>query len=361
MSKDIDNLSGELENINLNSLYFYWSDKIEINKLITIKNELNYLPVYPYSSIEYDKLINSDVLIFFKNPKIIYGYFKIKTVILKNKKIKNYFETDESDLSDISLTNVDIGLNTDINNNDQIYSNTNIIINEKLFEDLIKKYKINYVPNLFFMQIIEFKIFKYEISIKGLNDYFLNLESDYIKLKYPSKVKDIHIVKNDNLNIIKNINKYIKFIENKVEQTNLNTNNISSTKSTNIEESNSEKDIKKKFNIPVLWKICDELSISINNNVIKKNILINHWENCSLCEKTDNNYNEYILGTKKIKFSVIDDKNIISNIIESYQNVKKYQMEQINFNLDLISNDKTNIIYSPDSKNIYSKCLFIIE
>ena len=335
-----------LNKINSDSLYFYWSDKIEINKLITVKNNLNYLPVYPYSFVEYDQLIDSDILIFFKNPKIIYGSFKIKSIIIKNIKKKNYF---------------------DHNQDQDQESNPNIKIDEKLFSDLIKKYNINEIPNLFFIQIINFKIFEYEVSVKGLNDYFLIKSlNNYVKFKYPTKVQDIHIIKNNYPKIVENIIEYIEFIEKNIKNNNLTLDNIS-FKSIDIEELNSKNkntssitnsEKINNFNIPIVWKICSELAINIENSCIKKNIFLNHWTKCEQCEKTDNNLIECELGKNKIKFNIIDDKNIINNIINSYQNVKKYHIDN---NQDQISSDRTNIIYSPNSSNIYSKCLFVIE
>ena len=65
--KKIDETEQSLfSKINFDTSYYYWSDKLELKKLVFIENKDNYgfIPCYPYNDISYTDLIGKNLLIF---------------------------------------------------------------------------------------------------------------------------------------------------------------------------------------------------------------------------------------------------------------------------------------------------------
>ena len=326
-----------LNKINVESLYFYWNDKVEIKKLFNVKQELKYLPSYPYENINYSDLINSDVFIFFKNPKIIYGTFKIKSIIIKNPTDKLFINDDYIE-----------------------HNKNNIMIDDKIFKELIKKYNIIDIPGLFFIELDTINIFEYEINIKIFNSYF-KTQTDFIEFKYPKKVKDIHIIQSYYPKILNQLIEYINYQKNKEnENENIDKENIDkklSITDKSIKNTNDE------FCIPILWNSCKIIKDKIKNNTITKIEIIDHWTKCNLCEKNDNNLFPLNIENSKITLKKIEktcDNNLFSKIIENYQNVKKTNILDIN-NYDIeFEKNKVNIIMTSNYNGIYDKCFFVI-
>ena len=51
--------------IDWDSSYLYWCDKLELQKLITVKEDLRYIPCCLYDTIDYNDLKGKNILIFF--------------------------------------------------------------------------------------------------------------------------------------------------------------------------------------------------------------------------------------------------------------------------------------------------------
>ena len=97
MSKFIENFSSKdlkiFNDENISQTYFYWADRLELQKLLTEnknENENNeYIPCFPYDEIDFTEICGKNILIFFKQPKILYGSSNIKSIIINSKKAEN--------------------------------------------------------------------------------------------------------------------------------------------------------------------------------------------------------------------------------------------------------------------------------
>ncbi len=81
-------------NMNFDKSYYYWCDKLELQKLVSFedKDKQRFIPCYPYGNdISYVDLIGKSLLIFLKNPKIFYGFLTIESILIKKRKEKYYF------------------------------------------------------------------------------------------------------------------------------------------------------------------------------------------------------------------------------------------------------------------------------
>lgn len=319
-----------MNKMNIEQNYYYWSNKNDINKLLSIKNNEYYLPCYPCEQINYSELIDKDVLIFFRKPKIIYGTCKIKLILIKESEFNYLNSCDEQNTNQI---------------------NSLVIIDNDLFLDLINSYSMIYIPGVFFMKFDTIEIFEPIINLNKFNNYIKeNSESEKNDFKYPNKIKEKNIVKSYNKLIWNNLKNYINYLKN---QTN---NNIEINK---IEILNDDKKIQ--FNIPILLNGCEEIKNDFINLTIRKKKLLKHYLNCELCEKIDNN-NKILKFNKKIVIKKIlnnDNQDIFDEIIYDYQNLQKFIIKNNN-NFEF-NEDKINIVYNPISSTIYSKCVFILN
>ena len=367
------------EDISGNEAYFYWCDKTELQKLFTIREDLEYLPCFPYESISYKDLIGKKLLMFFKQPKILYGITKIKSVIIQKQKITLYSDNENENEEDYDINKTN-----------------SVIVNKNLYDELTKKYNVSESCILFFIEIEHVKKFEYRFDIKNFNAYFQKretLSNEYIDdvkysdefetdktdktnkssgsncsdiFSYPSKILPKYIVKS-----YVNENFGEKIIE---YYTHLNS-HACAEQAKNV---NAEKICAKiNFNIPIMWKCCDELRTYILDGNIKKKHIIYHWNKCEKCEKNDNNTKELEFGendknnknNKKITIKRITDNNeLFQNILDDYQRVKKYQYQITGADFDFEEN-KINIAHFSlqndtdinTNKNPYSKCLFVLE
>lgn len=337
----IDFESIKQNNINFNNtnIYCLWYDKNELEKILISSPTKTHSYLSCFFSSNTDKLtelIDSYVMIFLKNPKILYSFVKIHSIILKDISSKSYLEDIDEEYTSILL------------------KNDSIFIDNNEFNSIIKQYKYVEIPKMFLIKFYHLYQFKFEIGIKKFNDYILTIDENdkkYLEFKYPTKVQNKEIVKCYDINFINNLIKYINYLQNKYKTTKL----VEESKiSTNI--------IQNKFCIPVLWNCCE----CIKNMLVYQNIkpnkktIISHYSNCDKCEIIDNNNKIINLNNKKIIINNINeniDTYIFDSLINSYKNIEFYNID----NSFPIEKDKLNIISCSKSSSIYSECLFIVE
>ena len=352
----IDSNSIKKNNIDFNNknIYCLWYDKSELEKIL-IGSQTNSEPYMScfFSSIT-DKLyelIDSYVIIFLKNPKILYGFVRINSIILKDIPIKSYLEDiDEEYIS-------------------QIKKNSSILIDENEFNNIIIKYKYVEVPKMFLVKFHHLYEFKYEIRINKFNEFISNtdiiIEKNYPEFKYPSKVQNKEIIKYTEPNFINNLMIYIDDLNNKDKLINKDKIQKKLNIGTNINKLHDNKNnLIKKFCIPVLWNGCECIKNILFHQTTKPNKkdIIFHYLNCVDCEVNDNNNKIINIKNNKIVIKNINgDLDVFDSIIDSYKNIDSSYTENKNFNKFEIEKGKVNIISCSNSSSIYSKCLFIIE
>jgi len=347
----IDNLNEFKDNtikIIENNIYYYWCDKDELEKIsLCVESNYSHLACFFSSKLDkVDELVNGGIIfIFIKNPKILYGIIKVELVIMKTLLKNNYLEED----------------NTNYNN--ELLNNKSIIVNENIFLELIKQYKIIEVPKMFFIKFKHLYQFKYQISIKKFNEY---IESQ-LKFKYPINIQNKEMIKSWDNNFINNITNYI-------ENLNIQYKNVlpSTCKNINIDSSsnlsfNLNPYIKnQKFCIPVLWNSCIDVKNKLNElktNRKQKKFFISHYTNCINCEINDNNDNFLNIFNKNITIKYINedsDIKIFDLMVNKYTNIDKLIITEEYDTLKFIKGN-INIVYCPTSKTIYKDCLLIIE
>ena len=357
----IDSSSIKKNNINFNNknIYCLWYDKNELEKILigSQTNTDTYMSCFFSSTTDkLQELIGSYIMIFLKNPKILYGFVKINSIILKDIPFKSYLE--EIDEEYIK----------------QIKKNSLILIDEIEYKNIIKKYKYVEVPKMFLVKFSYLYEFKYEIGIKKFNNFILNtdvlIEKNYLEFKYPKKVQNKEMIKCQDSNFTYNLMKYINYLHNRVEM--LNQNKVQNTfimDNNNINKipNNLNTPIKNKFCIPVLWNGCECIKNMLIYQTIKPNrkLILSHYLNCVDCEINDNNNNMINFeAKKKITIKNINkdsDVGIFDSLVNSYKNIESFNIENKNYDGFEIEKDKINIIYCSKSSSIYSECLFIIE
>lgn len=368
----------EENNINMNesNIYSYTCDRNELEKTILyIEDNYSHISCYFSSKLEkFNKLINNGyILIFIKNPKVLYGIIKVESLIIKNIPEKNYLE-DNYDTDTDTDTNVNV--NTD---DDLLIDNELIEINENLYKELIKKYKLVEVPKMFFVKFKHLYFFEYEITMGKLNNYLCSSlstntntnESSQNYFKYPYKTQNKEMIKYHNKNFIVNLKNYIDYLNNSDKMTEskskINLNLVPDVKLDLIKSNSIERseNISKQFSIPVLWNGCEIIKDMLikSKTKHKKNIILEHYANCKECEINDNNEKILNFEGKKIVIKNISDVSsieIFDLIIEKYSNVESIHLNDNinNFSLDI---GKINIVQCSCSKSIYNQCLFIIE
>ena len=370
-----------INKININEGYFYWSNKNDLEKLVTLKKKDDnyFLPSIPYDSLDLDDLIGKNVILFFKSPKILYGLFKISNILIKNPKEPNYLEIQDS-------------VNKKINKN--------ILFDEDNFNSLIRLFSIIDIPGLFFINFEKIYIFEHEININNLNNFLsenhqnqnhqTHQQINNLKLfKYPPKIKEKNIIKaylepnlkNFLIDWISCLDKNTDLNTNTNTDLNTNTNTDLNTNTKYDESSTDELNSNIKFKIPILWNGCNEFKKNFFDPDIKKNkkFLMNHWVKCAKCEiinnniKSDNssiklhsqlNSSDTIFKPdKKIIIQTINDKNnflFFDKIINRYQSNLELTIQNNNSNF-VFEEDNINLVCCSDQyKNIYSNCIFLI-
>ncbi len=371
--------------INNDSTYYYWTDKTDLLKLENIKNNHKipngyYLPCICYDTFDYNSnnMIEKNILIFLKNPKILYGLTKINNIILNEIKKKNNLLNYDVEI-DVEV-DVNVNVDVDVNNLNELHINKFILVDTTLYQNLLNIFNLVNIPGLFFIKIDEINIFNYEINLNIFNKYFENT-ANFVKFKYPLNIKSKHIIKSyhtDFNNFKLNIINYLEYLEKNYNKKNdCNSKTINTNTNTNTYDKKTLKLDKSeiKFNIPILWNGCDEFKKiffkHFKNNTLDKSIkkmFINHWCNCDDCEIIDNNKvsnclnNEKFIKKKKIikLIEVETDYNIFEKIINCYHNMDDFILNDINekFQLDT---KKINIISCYQKGNNYKKCIFIIN
>lgn len=357
--KSIYNIKSiEEQSIHLSdeNIYYYWCNKYDLEKLESFDNSL-YLPAFfkNKNNLNYFyNLINKYILLFFKNPKILYGIIKVKSIIIKNIPEKSYLDND-SDEEDM------------IYDKDN-FSENSIIIDNNIFNMLLKKYKITEIPKMFIIEFQYLYVFKYEINIKNLNIYNFENNKKFKEFQYPNNIENRQIIKNNYNNISNIIINYIEHIyslyQNQIKNFNI---SLNYNKSFEIEENTQNNILIKhsqiKFNIPILFNGCTYIKNMFLNYKISKKIFIDHYTNCKICEIVDNNHKKLNINKKKIVIKNINvdcNKYIFDNLIQDYMNINNY-ITTNDFNDFEFEKDKINIICCPKSKNIYKNCFFIVE
>jgi hypothetical protein len=362
---DGDKFNKNLIKITNNNIYCYWCDKDELEKIFSnTNNNYSHLSFF-FSSIsdKVDELTNNGiVMIFLKNPKILYGFIKVEYVIIKNLTKNNYLEEDNFDY------------------NNKLLNNDCVIIDENKFNNLLKQYKMVEVPKMFFIKFKCLYQFKYEISIKKFNDYINSNQFENItEFKYPKCVQNKEMIKSQDEKFIVVLSKYIEYL-NILDRTNTTATSTGTstsspatiTTTTDFELSTSDNFdtdfLNQKFCIPVLWNLCDEMKDILVNLITNKNQkkkFISHYKNCKNCEINDNNDKFVNLENKNITIKFINneyDTKLFDLIIDKYKNIdnliirEKNVFDKLNF-----TKGKINVIYCFKSKSIYKDCLFVIE
>lgn len=370
------NNSKELRENNIyltnSNIYCYWCDKEELEKTSLTLND-NYSHISCFLSSQEDKitdLVNGGyILIFIKTPKILYGVIKIDSIIMKSLPPKHYLEDDDEEYTK------------------NLANNKLITIDNNKYIQLVKQYKFVEVPKMFIIKFSHLFYFGYEIGIKKLNDYvknYLNTKTEQIQqiqnltdFKYPHKVQNKELMKCWDRNFLANFLSYFNYLNSQDKiiletETETETETVSELLSSNSSTSSIDSDktgiqIFKtlKFSIPVLWNGCDIIKDMLVKSKSKPNkkIIIKHYTNCADCEINDNNNKLLNLDNKKIVIKNInstDDIKLFNLIINKYINVDNFDIGNITSNIEFEKN-KVNIISCPNSQNIYSNCIFIIE
>lgn len=179
---------------NNTNIYCLWYDKNELEKILICSqtNYDSYLSCFFSSTTDkLHELVGSYVMIFLKNPKILYGFVKINYIILKDISSKSY-------LDDIDEEYILV-----------LKKNNSILIDEIEFNNIITKYKYVEVPKMFLLKFHHLYQFKYEIGIKKFNEFISNIdisiEKKYLEFKYPTKVQNKELIKCIVQNFISNI------------------------------------------------------------------------------------------------------------------------------------------------------------
>jgi len=332
-----------LKKITKDNIYCYWCEKDELEK-ISSNVELNCSFLSFFLSSKDDKIIelvnNGYIFIFLKNPKILYGIVKVESVIIKNLLKNNYLEEEDLDY------------------NNEIINNKLILIDENKFNDLVKQYKIIEVPKMMFVKFKYMYKFKFEITLKKLNDFTNN--SQY---KYPRCVQNKEMIKCNYIDFLDNL---INFIDDLKKQDG-NINNDENTNNKNLLETNIKNNsLNQKFCIPVLWNFCDSLKKKLNkleSNRKQKKFFVSHYNNCKICEINDNNSKFINLLNKDIVIKNINNPNdikIFDLAIDSYKNLDNLKINEEMNNLNF-EKGKINILQCSKSESEYKKCLLIIE
>lgn len=359
------NNSNELEENNINlsnsNIYCYWCDKEELEKT-SLSSDKDYSHISCFLSSQEDKLTNlvdgGYILIFIKTPKILYGVIKVDSIIMKSLPQKHYLEDDDEEYTKNLLTNKSITIDCDE------------------YTKLVKHYKLVEVPKMFMVKFNHLYYFGYEIGIKKLNDYVKNSlnpnpnqkTEQVLDFKYPHKVQNKELISSWDKNFIANFICYLNYL-NSQDMITLETETETSTELLSSSSLSSSMDVQtiktSKFCIPVLWNGCDiiqDMLIKSKSKANKKTIL-KHYTSCADCEINDNNNKSVNLNDKKLVITNINSVNDIksfNSIIDKYTNVENFNIDITSTNVEFEKN-KVNIISCPNSQNIYSNCLFIIE
>lgn len=353
MNKQIIEISTSktINNIDLNNIYCLWYDKNELEQnLITITNTninmntdietdndvimRSYMSSFFSSKADkLNELVNNGyIMIFIKNPKLLYGFIKVNKILIKNIPSNSYLE------------DIDEKYTNELLNNDLI------LIDENKFNKVVKQYKFIEVPKMFLIEFDYLYQFKYEIGIKKINTFILNDSIDKNKIpnefKYSNKVQNKEMYRLRNDDFINNLFNYIDYLN---ETNELNVNRI-------IEPIKLDK--KNKFCIPILWNGCKCIKDMFIHQTTKldKKMILSHYLNCIKCEINNNNDTMTKLDNKKIVINMNVDVKIFDSIINSYKNLKSFYS-----NSDILQIDKINIITCIKSSSIYNECIFIVE
>lgn len=354
-------VSNKINNINLTSskVYCYWCDKDELKKIAQFnQNSYSYLSCFFSSKIDnIVNLVDGYIFIFLKNPKILYGFVKVENIIIPNITEKNYLEDDDDEYIE------------------NIKNNLSIMIDKIEYNQIISKYKFVEIPKMFLIKFKYLYQFEYEIGIKKFNDYILSINLNKTenithidKFEYPKKIQNKEMIKCWDKNFYSNLLKYTMYLYE--QNSNLNSNSNFNSINYNISNSDISTDSytteftkQIQFCIPILWNGCCEIKSLIHSNKFNKKTIQNHYTSCTSCEITDNNDIFVNMDSKKIIVININDEHdikLFDLIISKYKNVSKlnYVNEITKLHLE---KGKVNIICCSKSKNIYSKCLFVIE
>lgn len=307
--------------------YLYTITSKEIKKINNIS--FKYIPYINevnsgiLDSTEINSLINSKVLLI-KKPNIFYGYTIIKNIIIKKS-------------------------------------------NENLYNMMVKKYNICELYNLYFIEYDRIIKFKYNITLKDLNEIKLPKMHEYNLLKY-------------------DCNKIIKMITNIIDEKKKIDSDESSESETELElesklENDKDMDIMI-MKIPILWIPCNKLKKNIDSSKINRKMFISHYTKCELCEINNNNrinidlnnnllFKECCIKPETVSvipaipaipvipiISVIDDE--IEEIIDKYQKTLTYKISKNKYNEYEYDENKINLIYNKDINEKYKGCIFIL-
>lgn len=336
--KQIDSIDNTFfDSIQFDSTFSYWCSKNELQKLISVDDNLKYLPCVPYEDIDYNELIDSNVLIFLKNPKIFYGIVKIKSVLVN--KTNKYFSTDNY-----------LNINNISNNN---INNEFICSNNELYSILVNKYHVVGISSLFFIEFEYINIFEFEVDIRTYNKFDL-FSSHIEKFEYPKNIFITNIKKTNYKYFDKFLFEFISYLK---TQFNLSNTNI---KINNPDNPNHLIH----FKIPILWNGCNHIIKKFKKQDLTKKLILEHWENCDKCEIINNNMNKTELKNKKIVIkNIIEKENqyLINKIINNYKNICPFifnNEQTLNIKLEKY---KINILYCFELDSIYKKCFFVLE
>ena len=179
--------------------------------------------------------------------------------------------------------------------------------------------------------------------------------------KKGSEIQIEKITKKHNLcNLIENKNNKIEEIINLIEENQPNDEEEKQEEQEEQEEEEEENVEMIMMDIPILWNPCDEIIDKIENNSIKREHIKTHYSNCNDCEIVDNNRISPDFK-KRITFNIIEKKEIVDKIIDTYHFTKKYiEKKNIFTECNMIDNN-INILYYKNNDELYNKSIFLIN
>lgn len=299
-----------------------------------------YIPIFNNLDVEITDFANSKFLIYLKRNKDtkstltgFCGYFECENILINEN---------------ISKENI----SKEINKNSK--KNVNIKVDKKLYNNMISKYNLFENSKLIFIKYNSMTSFKNVVTNKMLLEF---------AEKKGSEIQIEKITKKHNLcNLLENEYNQIEEIINLIEENQPNDEEEQEEQEEEEEnEENEEEDVEMiMMDIPILWIPCDEIIEKIENNNIKREHIKTHYSNCDDCEIVDNNKISPDLK-KRITFNIIEKKEIVDKIIDTYHFSKKYiEKKNIFTECNMIENN-INIVYYKKNDELYNQSIFLIN
>jgi hypothetical protein len=289
-----------------------------------------YIPILNNLDVEITDFVNSKFLIYLKRNKDtkstltgLCGYFECENILI-NENISK-----------------------------EINKNINVKVDKILYNNMISKYNLFENSKLIFIKYNSMTSFKNVVTNKMLLEF---------AEKKGSEIQIEKITKKYNLcNLLENENNQIEEIINLIEENQPNDEEEQEEQEEEENEEDEEENVEMiMMDIPILWNPCDEIIEKIENNAIKREHIKTHYSNCDDCEIVDNNKISPDFK-KRITFNIIEKKEIVDKIIDTYHFSKKYiEKKNIFTECNMIENN-INILYYKKNDELYNQSIFLIN